>query len=95
MTPLKEQVREPKDTLSAFTVLRATFFEPQSTSAKNAQVRKEAMRPVSDHHWLALWLLLVGGGLLAVDAWDSSIDIESTFAGVLLGAGWVWLVLVE
>lgn len=43
----------------------------------------------ADHHWLALWLILAGG------AWVGSIGGESTFAGVLLGAGFVWLVLVN
>lgn len=50
---------------------------------------KKPARQIQDHHWLALWLLLAGG------AWVGSIGGESTFAGVLLGAGWVWLVLVD
>lgn len=46
-------------------------------------------RPVSDHHWLALWLILGGG------AWLGSLGAESTFAGVMVGAGFVWLAMVD
>jgi hypothetical protein len=42
-----------------------------------------------DHHWFALWLLLAGG-ILA-----TCIGHESTFAGILIGAGCVWLWLVD
>jgi hypothetical protein len=45
--------------------------------------------PTDDHHWLALWVLLAGGILLSLT------EYESTFAGVLMGAGFVWLMLVE
>lgn len=46
-------------------------------------------RPTSDHHYLALWLVLVGAG------WASLVGHDSTAAGVLIGAGIVWLALVE
>lgn len=46
-------------------------------------------RPTDDHHWLAFWLLLIGG------AWLSTIGHENTFGGVLMGAGFVWLMLVD
>jgi hypothetical protein len=46
-------------------------------------------RSMSDHHWLALWLLLAGGiGL-------SALAEQSTFVGTLYGAGFVWLMLVD
>lgn len=45
-------------------------------------------RPTDDHHWLALWLTLAGGAFV-------SLGPQSTLAGVMLGAGFVWLVLVE
>lgn len=46
-------------------------------------------RPTDDHHWLALWLLLTGGAGIA------SYYPASTFAGMLVGAGFVWLMLVD
>lgn len=49
----------------------------------------KSARPVSDHHWLALWLLLVGA------VWVTSVVPESTLGGVFMGAGFVWLMLVD
>lgn len=54
------------------------------------------MRPErvpADHHWLALWLLIVGGVWLCTYA--GSIDPGSAFDGILIGAGFVWLMLVD
>ena len=45
-------------------------------------------RPTDDHHWLALWLLLVGA-LLTI-----FIDM-GPLGGFLMGAGFVWLMLVD
>jgi hypothetical protein len=46
-------------------------------------------RPTDDHHWLALWLVLVGGITAA------AVGTDSTFAGMLIGAGSMWLMLVD
>jgi hypothetical protein len=44
---------------------------------------------IADHHWLALWLLLIGAACLTF------LGHDSTFAGMLVGAGFTWLLLVD
>lgn len=46
-------------------------------------------RPTDDHHWLALWLLLAGAALVGF------VGHDTTAGGILIGAGFVWLALVE
>jgi len=50
------------------------------------------MRPErvpADHHWVALWLLLIGA------VWVATVIPESTLGGMFMGAGFVWLMLVD
>lgn len=56
------------------------------------------MRPErvpADHHWVALWLLLVGGAVFLADGWLGTGNPANTFVGALMGAGFVWLMLVD